>query len=829
MSTLKNTTLFALSFLLLLSTQLFGQRETKLKLWYDKPASNWNEAMPVGNGRLGAMVFGNPAQEKIQLNEGTVWAGSPYRNDNAKAKESLEEIRKLIFEGKFKEAHELSAKNFISQTALGMPYQTVGNLLLNFPGSEKYSEYYRDLDIEKAIASTKFKSDGITFKREVFSSFTDQVIVVRLTSDQKNKINFTASLESPHKIQNIKVINNKIILSGTTSDHEEIPGKIKFTAHVQINIDGGKISSQGNLLSISNANSATLYISMATNFINYKDISANEQKRAENYLSKAVKKKYDAALNQHTAFYQRYFKRVNLDLGSADVVNKPTDQRILEFSQSDDQQLAVLYFQFGRYLLISSSQPGGQPATLQGIWNESLRPPWDSKYTVNINTEMNYWPSETTNLSEMNEPLIQMIKELSLTGKETAKIMYGADGWVLHHNTDIWRMTGPIDGAFYGLWPTGGAWLSQHLWEKYLFNGDINYLKSVYPVLKSASEFFLSFLIEEPIHHWLVVSPSISPENAPSVHPKYSITAGTTMDNQIVFDLFTKTICAAELLARDKDFISKIKSALEKLPPMQIGKYGQLQEWLDDLDNPKDKHRHVSHLYGLFPSNQVSPYEMPKLADAARTTLIQRGDESTGWSMGWKVNLWARLLDGNHALKLITDQLKLVVEKGAPGYREGGGTYPNLFDAHPPFQIDGNFGCTSGIVEMLLQSHNGFINVLPALPDKWKNGSVSGLRARGGFELSINWKDGVVDKIKIKSKLGGNCRIGSFVKLKHDGKNSFTDANGKNPNHFYLVADIKQPLISGEAKLNELKFKNIFQYDLKTQVGKEYIITKLDN
>ena len=410
-------------------------------------------------------------------------------------------------------------------------------------------------------------------------------------------------------------------------------------------------------MNVTNADVATIYISMASSFKNYNDISANAGERTNAYLQNALKKSYDQALKDHIADYQSYFKRVSLDLGVTDSVKKPTDIRLEQFAKGNDPQLVALYFQFGRYLLISSSRPGGQPANLQGIWNDQLTPPWDSKYTVNINTEMNYWPSEITNLTEMNEPLIQMVRELSQTGRQTAKDMYGARGWVLHHNTDIWRINGPIDGAFWGMWPMGGAWLSQHLFDKYDFNGDKEFLKSVYPVVKEASIFFLDFLVEEPEHKWLVVCPSVSPENSPSVHPESSISAGTTMDNQLVFDLFTKTIKAAKILNTDKELIRKLDAALKRLPPMQIGKWGQLQEWMYDWDKQDDKHRHVSHLYGLFPSNQISPYRTPELFSAAKTSLIARGDESTGWSMGWKVNLWARLLDGDHAYKLITDQL----------------------------------------------------------------------------------------------------------------------------------------------------------------------------
>ena len=482
-----------------------------------------------------------------------------------------------------------------------------------------------------------------------------------------------------------------------------------------------------------------------------------------------------------------------------------------------------MYYQFGRYLLISSSQPGGQPANLQGIWNGNNNPAWDSKYTININTEMNYWPAEKCNLAEMHEPLVQMIKELSESGKETAKVMYGSNGWVAHHNTDIWRITGVVDFADAGQWPMGGAWLSQHLWEKYLYSGDLKYLESVYSVLKSACEFYKDFLIEEPTHKWLVVSPSVSPENTPSGH-RSALVAGCTIDNQLLFDLFTKTIKTAKILKKDADQLADFQKILDRLPPMQIGRLGQLQEWIEDWDNPSDKNRHVSHLYGLFPSNQITPYTTPQLFDAARISLTYRGDVSTGWSMGWKVNLWARLQDGNHARKLISDQLSLV-EPGKNAVMGGGGTYPNLFDAHPPFQIDGNFGCTSGITEMLLQSHDGSIDILPALPDEWKNGSINGLRAYGGFEVSFTWENNKVQKITIKSNLGGNCRIRIQNELNLTGNKSLKVASGINSNPFFEIVRVKDPLISVSEKINPVTLKPSYLYDLPTEEGKVYTIT----
>ncbi len=806
---------------IVVNVQAQNQSGALLKLWYDKPAKQWVEALPVGNGRLGAMVFGDPCKEVIQLNENTVWAGQPNRNDNPNAKEALPEVRKLIFDGKYKEAQDIIDQNFISKTSQGMLYQTVGNLRLSFPGPDNYSDYYRELDLEKAVVTTHYIRNGVKYTTKVFASYPDQVIIARISADKPGSVSFAATMDRPSKVSVSTKGTDELILSGITSDHETVQGNVHFEAKVKIVTHGGSIVAGDTTLNVANADVATLYISIASNFKNYKDIRANADERVNAFLQKALKKKYDQALKDHIADYQSYFKRVSLDLGVTDAVKNPTNIRLEQFAKGNDPQLVVLYFQFGRYLLISSSRPGGQPANLQGIWTDQLMPLWDSKYTVNINTEMNYWPSEITNLTEMNEPLVQMLHELSETGKQTARDMYGAQGWVVHHNTDIWRITGPVDGAFWGMWPMGGAWLSTHLFNKYEYSGNKEYLKSVYPVIKGAAQFFLDFLVEEPEHKWLVVCPSVSPENAPSVHPESSISAGTTMDNQLVFDLLTETVRAAEILQTDDELIAKIKATLKRLPPMQIGKWGQLQEWMYDWDNEKDHHRHVSHLYGLFPSNQISPYRTPELFAAAKTSLIARSDESTGWSMGWKVNLWARLQDGDHAYKLITDQLTPSIQ---PDGTQRGGTYPNLFDAHPPFQIDGNFGCTSGIAEMLLQSQDGAVHLLPALPNAWQNGTVKGLKAIGGYEVDIQWQNGKLVKATIKSSIGGNCRIRVPNEISLAVSQLLKPASGENPNPFFVTVKVKDPLISDLTKLNTGNLKPTFLYDLPTKAGKSYTL-----
>ena len=588
-----------------------------LKLWYQQPAKVWTEALPLGNSRLGAMVYGGVVNEQIQLNEETVWGGGPHRNDSPKAFGVLPKVRELIFAGREKEAEKVMADNFFTGQH-GMPFQTIGSLMLEFDGHADYSNYRRDLDLERAVASVRYKIGEVNYTRTIFTSLVDNALIIRIETDKPGAVNFTTRYSTPYKEYEIKKNGKSLLLSGHGSAHEGIPGAIRFETRTQIKAEKGKVNVTNDCIEVKGADAAVIYVTAATNFVNYKDVSANETRRVTEFLAKAMKRPYAQALTAHEEAYQKLFGRVSLNIGPSS--QEETSYRIKHFNERKDLGLVALMFQFGRYLLISSSQPGGQPAGLQGIWNHELLAPWDGKYTININTEMNYWPAEVTNLPEMHEPLFQMVKELSESAQGTARTLYECRGWTVHHNTDLWRMAGPVDGASY-VWPLGGAWLSQHLWQHYLYTGDQAFLKTAYPALKGAADFFLDFLVEHPKYGWMVCAPSMSPEQGPP-GTGTMITAGCTMDTQIVLDALTSVLSATQLLyPANTSYRDSLQSMIKRLPPMQIGKHNQLQEWLADVDDPNNDHRHVSHLYGLYPSNQISPYAHPQLFQSTHIPL----------------------------------------------------------------------------------------------------------------------------------------------------------------------------------------------------------------
>ncbi|KOV23909.1 glycosyl hydrolase family 95 catalytic domain-containing protein [Streptomyces sp. XY152] len=726
---------------------------SRLVLWYDKPAAQWLEALPLGNGRLGAMVFGGPDTERLQLNEDTLWAGGPYEPANPRGLAGLPEIRRRVFAGEWAAAQQLIDSTFMGDPLGELMYQTVGNLRLSFAGMDagEVTGYRRELDLDTAVATTTYTRGNVAYRREVFASHPDQVIVVRLTADGPGALSFTAAFDSPQQAETSSPDRITAALEGTGQTREGVPGQVRFRALVRAHSEGGAVRSENGTLTVDGADAVTLLVSVGSSYNNYRDASGDHRARAERPLNAAAGAPYGKLRSRHVRDHRALFGRLSLDLGTTEAAALPTDQRVAAFAGGEDPHLVTLHYQYGRYLLIASSRPGTQPATLQGIWNEELSPPWDSKYTININTEMNYWPAPATNLLECWEPVFALLDDLAEAGRRTARVQYGADGWVAHHNTDVWRGTAPVDGAFWGMWPTGGAWLATSVWEHYRFTGDRAALRRRLPVLEGAVRFFLDALVPDPTTGHLVTCPSVSPENAH--HPGVSACAGPTMDNQILRDLFDGYLAACDTLGISSPYGQRVREARAGLPPMKIGAQGQLQEWQHDWDAgaPEQHHRHVSHLYGLHPSNQITKRGTPDLFRAALRTLELRGDAGTGWSLAWKINFWARAEDGARSFKLLTDLL--TPER----------TAPNLFDLHPPFQIDGNFGATAGVTEWLLQSHTDEVHLLPALPPQLPDGQVTGLLARGGLTVDLTWRGGELRRARLSARQGGTVRLRTAV------------------------------------------------------------------
>ena len=739
-------------------------------LWHKKPAEEWENAFPVGNGRLGAMVYGGIKEEKIQLNEDTYWSGGPYSTVVKGGYKELPKIQKLIFEGKPLEAHKIFGRYLMGYPVEQQKYQSLANLHLFFNEDLEAKNYKRWLDLSEGIAGVEYTINGVTYLREVLSSHVDQTIAIRLTASKPGMISFDTELRGVRNSAHSNYATdyfrmdgkgeNELILTGKSADYLGIEGKLRYEARAQIHADGGTVERDGTRIKVANSNSVTILFVAATNFINYKDVSGNEKAEVQNYLENLDNKDYATIRKNTIEDYQSLFDRVELDLPSTSTSYLPTDERMVSIQTDPDPQMSSLSYQFGRYILISSSRPGTQPTNLQGIWNKDMNPSWDSKYTTNINTEMNYWPAEASNLSELTEPLFKMIEELTDQGTEVASEHYGAKGWVFHQNTDIWRVAAPMDGPTWGTFTVGGAWLTTHLWEHYQFTQDLKFLEKVYPIIKGSVDFFMDFLVVHPNGKWLVTNPSNSPENPPE-GPGYkyfydevtgmyyftTITAGATMDIQILKDLFKYYGQATQILGRDKEYAQEVLKSRERLVPSQVGKDGTLQEWMEDYGQLEEKHRHFSHMYGLFPGNVLSKKKTPEFVEPIKAVLEQRGDGGTGFSRAWKMALWARLSDGDRANSIYKSYLQEQC-------------YLSLFaKCYTPLQVDGSLGVTAAISEMLVQSHEDGIELLPALPKEWDAGRFKGVCTRGAFELDMQWENNAIKTVEILSKAGKNCKI----------------------------------------------------------------------